>query len=378
MKPGVLQRFLDVVMSGAWRGEPAMQALHASLGIAPTPRQVVHDERAFEVYHYPAISPATGAPPLLIVPSLINHWYVLDLMAGHSTVAALQARGLSVYVLAWRGAHDGMGPLRLPAYIDGYLDRAVEVVRRHACAPKISLMGQCLGGTLAVAYTATHPETVDRLVALTAPVDFRHGGLLGTWSDRDILDARKIAATYPGALPDSVVYGAFPLLNPRVVITKHRTLWQMLEKENEDYVRLYQALDLWTTEHLTVGSGAFLSLIEDLYQHNRLFDGTWALSRGPARLEDIRCPVMNVLAKKDDIVPLASAQPLLERTSSVRPVELVSPMGHITLVLGSASRTQTWEGIADFCRAAAPTPAARPRRSGSRGAGPSAPTDRPR
>ncbi len=343
-----LRKFADIVGAGAWRGDGAMRDLHRTVNIAPTPRTVVYDERAFELYHFaPTGAPRLDAPPVLLVPSLINRWYVLDLMPDHSTVAALAAQGLRVYVMAWRGAHDGMGPQRLPAYVDGYIDRAVQMVCGHARAPKVTLVGQCLGGTLAVAYTATRPERVDRLVALTTPVDFAQGGLLGTWADREVVDVSAITAAHPGVLPDRVVYGAFPLLNPRALVTKHRVLLQMVD--NADYVKLYQALDLWTTEHLPVGSGAFASLLEDLYQGNRLVEGTWRFERGPARLSDITCPVMSILAKRDEIVPLASAKPLLGLTRSTRPVEFVSPVGHITLVVGTPLRYQTWQALADFC-----------------------------
>lgn len=351
MKLEAVRKFLDLVSAGAWRGDEAMRTLHRTVNIAPTPRQVVHDERAFELYYYPPTTAAADtpeAPPVLLVPSLINRWYVLDLMPEHSTVAALAAQGLRVYVLAWRGAHDGMGAQRLPAYVDGYLDRAVQVVCGHARAPKVSLVGQCLGGTLAVAYTATHPRRVDRLVALTTPIDFAQGGLLSTWAHRDVVDVSAIVAAHPGVLPDRVVYGAFPLLNPRALVSKHRVLLQMVE--NEDYVRLYQALDLWTSEHLPVGSGAFASVIEDLYQGNRLIEGTWRFEGGPARLADIECPVLSLMAKRDDIVPLDSARPLLGLTRSCRPVEFISPVGHITLIVGTPLRHQTWKVLGDFCR----------------------------
>jgi len=353
VKLDAFRRFTDLFFAGAWRGDSAMRTLHETVGIAPTPRRVVHDERAFELYHFapPAGAPALpDTPPVLIVPSLINRWYILDLMPDHSTVAALAAQGLNVYVMAWRGANDGMGPLRLPAYVDGFIHRAVQLVCGHARAPKISLVGQCLGGTLAVAYAATHPERVDRLVALTTPVDFSHGGLLGTWAHRDLVDVDAIVRTHPGVLPDRVVYGAFPLLNPRALVTKHRVLYQMVEAGNDEYVRLYQALDLWTSEHLPVGSGAFASLLQDLYQDNRLVEGTWMFETGPARLSNIRCPVLSLAAKRDEIVPLESARALLGRTSSVRPVEHVSPVGHVTLVVGTPLRFQTWKVLGDFCR----------------------------
>ena len=344
-----LRKFVGLLLDAPGVLATNAAKLHRALGVASTPHSVVHQERTFRLLHFPP-SPGkalglAAAPPILFVPSLINRWYVLDLLPEHSTIRALADRGHSIYVLAWEGANDGHGPLTLADWVSRYVDRAVRLTTQHAGVETITVVGQCLGGTMALAHAARFPAHVDRVIALTTPVDFTQGGLLGTWTSPEVVDAERLATTWPGVVPDDVVYGAFPLLNPRTLLTRHRTLLAMVE--NDDFVRLYQALDLWTTEHLPVASGALRTLVADLYQQNALWEGKWVVGDGPVRLEDIRCPVLAVYAKGDDIVPEASAAALLDRIPQAQ--SFVSPAGHVTLVLGSPLRFQTWKAMHLFC-----------------------------
>ena len=343
-----IKTFLSLLARSPSLGQRNIRILHGELGIHPTPCSVVHEERSFRVLHFPPSSKGNGGPPILMVPSLINRWYVLDLLTGHSLVEALAAMGCQVYLLAWEDAHDGQGPLGLDTYIESFVHRAVLRSLRHASATRLTLLGQCLGGNMALAYAALRPDRVDRLVALTTPVDFSQGGLLCIWSSLGLLDASALCAAYPGVIPDEIVYGAFPLLNPRALLTRHRALFSMLH--HEEFRRVYQAIDLWTCDHLPVASGVLRSIVEDLYQKNALWEGGWMLRSREVRLEDIRCPVLNVLAQEDEIVPPGSARPLLSRLGSERKEEFLSPMGHITLILGSPLRFETYRAIGEFCR----------------------------
>ena len=339
--------FLSMLAKSPALGTHNIRRQHAALGVQPTPARVVHTERTFELLHFPAKGDAASGPPILLVPSLINRWYVLDLLPGHSLVEALVARGHSVYVLAWQPAHDGHGTMGLDRYVDSFLDRAVRRCLRHSGAQGVTLLGQCLGGTLALAYAALRPERVARLVTLTTPVDYTDAGLLTTWTDRDINHVAQSAATYPGVVPDSVVYGAFPLLNARALVTRHRLLFQMLHVP--EFARIYQAIDLWTNDHLAMSSRTLRDLVEKLYQDNALWKGEWVVAGQAIRLEDVRCPFLNVASKNDEIVPLSTTRPLLERVGSEQKSDYISPMGHITLILGSPLRFETYKAISEFC-----------------------------
>ena len=336
------RRFVDVLKEAPKLSHRNLLRLHADLGIQPTPARVIHDEGAFQLL---AFGPEE-APPVLIIPSLINRWYILDFLEDHSLVQALISGGLRVYILAWREAHDGMGSIPLSDYISSFIRRAVHHACRDAGVEQLTLLGQCLGGTFSLAYTARYPERVGRLITLTTPVDFSQKSVLGTWSRRDVIDVDKIAATYPGRIPNSITYGAFPLLDPRALLSRHRLLFQMIE--NAEFVRIYQALDLWTSDHLPIACGALVGITRDLYQENLLWEGAWIIDGRAARLEEISCPVFNVRAASDHIVPAPASEALAQKVDGLR--EFVSPMGHITLILASPLRAQTYAAIIEFCK----------------------------
>lgn len=344
-----IKEFASVLLRAPALGQRNVARLKSDLGVMPTAAQTIHVEGAFRLLY---VGPPEGverkdAPPIVLVPSLINRWYVLDLLEGHSLLAALAAAGHAVYVVVWEDAHEGLGDLPLAAWADTFLRRAVRKVRRHSGVARVTLLGQCIGGTLAVAYAARFSEDVDRLVALTTPVDFTDGGLLGRWIREGGVDADRLRAAYPGVVPDRIVYGAFPLLNPQALVTRHRTLYALID--NVEFRCLYEAIDLWTTDHLPVACGALVSMVQELYRDNALWEGRWVVGGRAVRIEDVRCPVLNVVAAQDEIVPPGSATPLLERVGSERKEEHLSPMGHVTLILGSPLRFATYQAIDAFC-----------------------------
>jgi len=90
--------------------------------LAQTPRDELPLEGGARLLHFR--SAATFAKPILLVPSLINRWYVLDLRPGASLVEALVGPGFDVWLPDWgvpeagdpsphRGAH-GRPPNRGP------------------------------------------------------------------------------------------------------------------------------------------------------------------------------------------------------------------------------------------------------------------------
>src|SRR5687768_5431680 len=72
-------------------------------GLAPTPRDVVHREGTARLYRFRSgRQDGSGeSAPVLLVPSLINRWYVLDLKERASLASALVAAGLDVFCLDW-------------------------------------------------------------------------------------------------------------------------------------------------------------------------------------------------------------------------------------------------------------------------------------
>ena len=107
---------------------------------------------------------------MLVVPSLINRWEVLDLTAEKSLLRAMAAAGLRPYLVDWGTPDDEERRFDSTAYV-ARLERALGFVAKRARrAPAV--MGYCMGGTLTVALAARRPRRVAGLALLAAPWDF--------------------------------------------------------------------------------------------------------------------------------------------------------------------------------------------------------------
>ena len=144
--------------------------------VGMTPHSVVWTENKWRLLRFAPARPRFKTP-VLLVPSLINRWYVLDLRPGASLVEALVGAGIDVWCLDWG----------VPEAEDRYLDweavvarlgRAVRRVKRETACDKLAILGYCMGGTLTTIYTALHPSDFAALVTLAAPIDFKLGGQL--------------------------------------------------------------------------------------------------------------------------------------------------------------------------------------------------------
>ena len=118
---------------------------------------------------HPAARPR-GARAVLVVPSLINRWEVLDLTAEKSLMRGMAAQGLRPYLVDWGTPDADERRFDVSAYI-GRLGRAVTFVGKRA-RKSPAVMGYCMGGTLAVALAARQPRRVAKLALLAAPWDF--------------------------------------------------------------------------------------------------------------------------------------------------------------------------------------------------------------
>ena len=126
--------------------------------VGATPADVVHRENKWSLLRYRARPEGVAyATPVLLVPSLINRHYVLDLQPGRSIAEALVARGHDVFIIDWGtpGPEDRL--LSFDTITDTYLGRAIRVAAQHGARAKAHVLGYCLGGTLAVVHAAVRP-----------------------------------------------------------------------------------------------------------------------------------------------------------------------------------------------------------------------------
>src|SRR5687767_10279617 len=125
--------------------------LHAR--VAPTPKDTIWRDGKASLYRFrrghgavsgsEAARAVTTHVPVLLVPSMINRWYVMDLREGASVAAALSggpdgATPWSTYLLDWGIPEDED---RYVTWDDtvARLDRVVRFIQRKTGAPSVAI-----------------------------------------------------------------------------------------------------------------------------------------------------------------------------------------------------------------------------------------------
>src|SRR5919199_5533864 len=114
-----------------------------------TPKEVVWTKNKAKLYRYEPHREKKYPVPILIVYALINRPYVLDLLPGNSFIEYLVNEGFDVYMLDWGIPGDEDQDLDFEHYILDYLPRVAKKVMRISCAEEYTLLGYCMGGTMA-------------------------------------------------------------------------------------------------------------------------------------------------------------------------------------------------------------------------------------
>jgi hypothetical protein len=129
----------------------------------PTGAHVVHVTSDYQLRH------VTGeGEPILVVASLINRWYILDLDPEHSYLAMLRTLGRPIYVIDWLPAKPA-DDRTFTEYVAGPIRSAVEYICAAHGVSALTLMGYSMGGTLAACFAARFPAHVAHLATICAP-----------------------------------------------------------------------------------------------------------------------------------------------------------------------------------------------------------------
>jgi polyhydroxyalkanoate synthase len=312
-----------------------------------TPHEVVYEEDRIKLLRYTSDAPRKHKTPLLFVFALVNRPYILDLKPGKSVVSHFLARGFDTYLLDWGVPDDADRFLTLDDHINGYLRNAVEHIRERTGSEKVNVLGYCMGGTMSAMFTSIHQDLVKNLILLAAGIDFAsRDGLLQMWSDASVFDVDRFVAAY-GNCPAWFLQNAFTLLKPvGNLIEKPVNLFERLD--DDAYIDDYFAMEAWLNDNIPVPGEVYREFVKYLYQQNRLTKGTMPLGRHVVNLRNITCPVLNLMANKDDLVPCSQSRVFNDLVSSTDRRTIEFNAGHIGLAVSSRAQKDLWPQACDW------------------------------
>jgi polyhydroxyalkanoate synthase len=319
--------------------------------LAPTPRDTVFADGTARLYRFHAPRPPGAAvvpinapkTPVLLVPSMINRWYVLDLREGYSLVEALVRSGFDTWLLDW-GAPNDEDRFLSWEHVVARLARMFRAAQRHCGSRRLHVLGYCMGATLCGIQAALEPESFASLVNLLGPFDFSQGGNLALMTDPRWFDADAVADA--GNVAPQQMQSGFVALRPTQSLSK----W--VNRVDKAFDRKFresdEALEAWASDNVAFPAEAYRTYIKELYQQNLLVQGAHRVRGKTVELSKIDCPVLTIAAERDAICPPSAAIALNSACGSKVKKTLRVPGGHVGAVVGSRAATHLYPKVVEF------------------------------
>lgn len=142
--------------------------------LAATPGEVVLRTEMFELIQYAAQTERVHARPIVVVPSIVNKYYVLDLAPGRSLIEYFVKQSMTVFVVAWRNPqprHDRWGMAEYQDAIEAAIDAACAIRK----SKDVNLWAVCGAGPVAVSlagwFAAAKKKKIHSMMLFVSPLD---------------------------------------------------------------------------------------------------------------------------------------------------------------------------------------------------------------
>jgi polyhydroxyalkanoate synthase subunit PhaC len=310
-----------VASGGRPRG---VEAFTPGQAVAVTPGKVVWRNHLAELIQYEAATKQVNREPVLIVPSWIMKFYILDLTPDDSLVKYLVSQGHTVFMISWRNPGSEDAQLGMDDYLQhGVLD-AIAAVQSIVPRTGIHAVGYCLGGTLLAIAAARLGSQGDRALKtvslLAAETDFSEPGELGLFIDDSQISFLEDIMAERGYLDGVQMAGAFQLINSKDLV------WSKLVHEYLMGASTpMTAMRAWNADATRMPARMHSEYLRKLYLHNELAQGRYQALGAPVQLHDIRAPMFVVATERDHVSPWKSVYKIANAAHS--PVTMVLASG---------------------------------------------------
>lgn len=266
--------------------------------------------------------------PILMIPAMINRYYIMDISNDNSLCKAMSDNGSPVYVIDWGEATPEDRWITFTDVFLKTMKRVIAKVTKDAGSKPV-LFGYCMGGIISVIYSSMFSDEIRGLIALTVPIDFTKAGVMAKWTSKKYLNTSNVVDALGNLSPD-MVQGGFVALKPAKWVRKWETAWK--RQDNEKFMDSFLTLENWVNDNIPFPGGIWKEYISWLYQENRLFKDELFIGKHKASLKNLKTPLLTIIAEEDHIVPRESAEPLHTLAGSDNKTVKYFSGGHVGII----------------------------------------------
>ena len=276
-------------------------------------------------------------PILLIVPSLVNRSYILNLNERRSMVAYLKTQKIHPIIIDW---HEP-GIVESQYAIEDYVNCLIQPIIRFLVArygKKLMLAGYCLGGILAVASCQMMPNSISALILMAMPWNFDHNAYnVPKW----LVAYLNRYLDQGHSLDKEMLQLLFYYISPGAHLERYIRMADLQEAtaKADDII----ALEQWAHDGISLVNSVAKEYLVSFYMQNQLAKGRYRINGHLLNPTSLAIPVCVATAKKDRIVPAGSSHAILPLLQYGHHIE--ANTGHVSLVAGRSAYKELWNPL---------------------------------
>jgi polyhydroxyalkanoate synthase subunit PhaC len=307
-------------------------AFEVGRNIASTPGAVVAENELMQLIQYTPTTAQVKRTPVLIVPSWVNKYYILDLSAKNSYTQWLVEQGHTVFTISWVNPDTRFRHVNFADYMTLGPLAALDMIERLTGERQVSAVGYCLGGILLASTLAYSDSAGENRFAsatyLASSLDFSDPGDIGIFIDEPLVESVERQMQRQGFFDGRLLAAGFNLLKENDLFWNYYVINYLKGERPEAFDLLH-----WNSDSTNVPEATHRFIMRDLHLNNGLLKpGTITLNGRGIDLGKITTPTYILSADKDHIARWRSCYAPTQLQSG--PVRFVlAGSGHIAGVI---------------------------------------------
>jgi len=273
--------------------------------VGATPGEVVWRNEVLEIIQYTPTTPTVRTVPLLVVWSVINRHYILDLGKDRSFIEYAVGQGLQVFVTSWRNPTAEQADWDLDTYAQALLD-ATDAIREITGSEQIGTVGLCAGGQLLAAVMAHLQGNGDDRVAHAAfgvsQIDMSVPNVAALALHPALTGVTRVATEATGVVDGRAIAAVFSWLRPTELVWNQWVNNYLMGKDAPQYDIL-----AWNNDTTRVPGALQRDLLRIAMDNLLVTPGGLSLLGTPVDLGAITADTYVVGAETDHLVPWQGA-----------------------------------------------------------------------
>ena len=316
--------------------------------VAATAGSVVFRAEEFELIQYAPRTEKVWSVPLLIVPPVVNKFYILDISPGRSMIEYLVDQGVQVFTISWRNPTAAQKDWGLDTFGRAVLN-ALEAVEKITETTRTHLLAACSGGMLA-ATSADHLAAtgdLDRVASLGLMVtvlDQSKAGFMAAAVDEEVAKIATALSARKGYLDGRSLAEVFAWLRPADLVWRYWVNNYIEGKSPPPFDVLF-----WNADTTRMPAALHRDMVKMAIHNVLARPGAVSMLGTPVDLTRLTLDSYVVAGIDDHISPWQACYRSAQLLGSEHLRFVLSTSGHIASIINPPDNTKSTYRVGDSC-----------------------------